>query len=237
MRSEVMRFCVLVGCALLWGGCGGGTTGTSSTGVVRLSGSVRTEGGAPVANRPMAVVSADSGAVLLDSSTDQRGRFVMLLPEQETAADILISGASNVELRRSIAEVSLASAAVVVRPATQPDGVAQSVLTAQLEARVVGAACSGSLFTPVELDARSVGAGEPCRIEVEVAAAGSDAVEIKTVCRTLGGDIALFSAGVARVGVFEVDLAPVLGSSCTSREVRISVASNPDAMVVIPVQR
>jgi hypothetical protein len=186
----------------------------------------------------MAVVSANSGELLLDSQTNSLGMFVMILPEGVAAADILIAGASDVRLQRAIGESSLAAASVVVRSQSSADGVAQSALAAQLEARVAGAVCSGSLFTSTAVDVTGVVAGQPCRIELEIAATGVvDTVEITTVCRAFDGDQKLSAESAPLRGVVETDITLLVGSSCSSREVRVSVVGNPDATVVIPVQQ
>ena len=85
-------------------GCGGGTTGTSSTGELRLLGQVeqgQAEGySTPASNKPMTVYSGSTEQELVSAATDNEGRFEMVLPGEETSVVVEIEGERSTPVNR-----------------------------------------------------------------------------------------------------------------------------------------
>jgi hypothetical protein len=93
-------------------GCGGGTTGTSSTGELKLIGEVRGPNDRSAANRSMIVYSGGelSQEELEVSATDSNGRFEMSLPGSESAVSIAVEGGARLNIRRRFSGSSIVSA-------------------------------------------------------------------------------------------------------------------------------
>lgn len=98
---------------LLLSSCGGGTTGTSSTGELRLQGRAEKIQGSPLAGAEMVVFSADSGRELLGSRTDAQGNFTMALPASETGLVLEIEGETTPQLNRHFSDSSVLTTVIV----------------------------------------------------------------------------------------------------------------------------
>jgi hypothetical protein len=95
-------------------GCGGGTTGTSSTGELKLIGEAIGANNRPAANKDMIVYSGgDLSQELGTSATDANGRFEMVLPGSESAVSVAVEGGSRLNIRRKFSGSSIVSALLV----------------------------------------------------------------------------------------------------------------------------
>lgn len=102
-------------------GCGGGTTGTSSTGELNIQGRTQKISGAPIGGATMQVFSATSGDELLMSSTDANGKFNMTLPASEQELFIEIDGQRIPELRKHFSDSSVLVTSIVKQSTATDD--------------------------------------------------------------------------------------------------------------------
>jgi hypothetical protein len=93
--------------------CGGGTTGTSPTGDLRLQGSVFTSSGAAVARTAMSVLPDDNSALAVTATTDQEGAFDMSLDGDVSRFSIEITDHASPSFTRAYQEASIVSALVI----------------------------------------------------------------------------------------------------------------------------
>lgn len=114
-RSSFLLRCALslITAAIL--GCGGGTTGTSSTGELKLIGEARGPNDRPAAYRNMIVYSGGdlSQEELAVSATDSNGRFDMSLPGSESSVSVAVEGGARLNIRRKFSGSSVVSTLLV----------------------------------------------------------------------------------------------------------------------------
>lgn len=108
--------CALIISLVIMSGCGGGTTGTSSTGELRFAGYVKQSSGERVSFTPMVVRSGTDDEELLTASTDEQGDFEMSLPPAEIAVAIEIGGKRTPPITRSLVGSSVLSTVVTQGP-------------------------------------------------------------------------------------------------------------------------
>ncbi len=72
--------------------CGGGTTGTSSTGELKMQGRAEKISGQPLSQAELVVFSTTSDKPLIASNTDLQGRFNLLLPGSEVGVTLELEG-------------------------------------------------------------------------------------------------------------------------------------------------
>jgi len=109
------RWALMISLVLMCGG-GGGPTGTSSTGELRLAGYVKQSGGERVSFTPMVVRSGTDDEELLTASTDAQGDFEMSLPPAEMAVAVEIGGKRTRPVPRSFSGSSVLSIVVTQGP-------------------------------------------------------------------------------------------------------------------------
>ena len=95
-------------------GCGGGTTGTSSTEELRVKGYAEAASGERLGDVPMVVRSGSGDQELLVSQTDQKGDFDMSLPGEEDSIVIEVGGQDSPEVRRNFSGSSVLSTVLAV---------------------------------------------------------------------------------------------------------------------------
>ena len=93
--------------------CGGGTTGTSPSGDLRLQGSVFTSSGAAVARTAMSVLPDNNSALAVNATTDQQGAFDMSLDGDVSRFSIEITDHTSPSFTRAYQEASIVSALVI----------------------------------------------------------------------------------------------------------------------------
>ena len=101
-------------------GCGGGTTGTSSTEELRVKGYAEAASGERLGDVPMVVRSGSGDQELLVSQTDQKGDFDMSLPGEEDSIVIEVGGQDSPEVRRNFSGSSVLSTVLAVDTAGAP---------------------------------------------------------------------------------------------------------------------
>ena len=101
-------------------GCGGGTTGTSSTDELRVKGYAEAASGERLGDVPMVVRSGVGDQELLASQTDQKGDFDMSLPGEEDSIVIEVGGKDSPEVRRNFSGSSVMSTVLAVDTAGAP---------------------------------------------------------------------------------------------------------------------
>ncbi len=101
-------------------GCGGGTTGTSSTEELRVKGYAEAASGERLGNVPMVVRSGSGNQELLVSQTDQKGDFDMSLPGEEDSIVIEVGGKDSPEVRRNFSGSSVLSTVLAIDTAGAP---------------------------------------------------------------------------------------------------------------------
>jgi hypothetical protein len=232
-RLGVYALLALFAAMLLLSGCGGGTTGTSSTGELKLLGVSQSASGRPLIDAPMSVFSATSDEELLSAQTDSRGDFEMSLPPEESALVVELEGRRTSPLVRAYSGSSVLS--TVLYEGAQGDVGFQS----SLEAKVDDARLCSSLQAA---DNRLVVIGEigvsPCTVAIEISAVGLDTTtvqgEVRSVC---GGISRVTDSAVASVeGVLLLDVAPSFQLGCESAELAIFTRGSRLKSIVIPIE-
>jgi hypothetical protein len=122
---------VLVISILLSASCGGGTSGTSTSGDFRLTGRVVDGSGRPQADTSMSAVAAQTGEAILFASTEGDGSFRMELPTSNAQVQIDVGGARTTAIAKTLEGPVTISTQVVVNGASAS---AQGTFEAQVDA-------------------------------------------------------------------------------------------------------
>jgi hypothetical protein len=143
--------------------CGGGTTGTSPTTGVELSGRVLDLAGQPLGNVPMTVLDQASSQELVASATDTGGEFQMALPPDIEQFKVEFSGAGSGLLTRSLSGAAQIAALLEVAPS------GEVLVSEQLEARLVKVTgCSGVDLVGNTLTISQPNIGPQCTLHLAV---------------------------------------------------------------------
>ena len=117
MRSAIRRLSpvstfILLFCLVITG-CGGGTTGTSSTEEFKFVGTAKSASGQPLSSTAMTVRSGADDAELVRSATDPLGLFEMELPASESSVVVAVGDTRSAPLARSFNGASVLSTEMV----------------------------------------------------------------------------------------------------------------------------
>lgn len=209
---------LLIAFLFLLGGCGGGTTGTSSTGELKLAGYIQDASGARITFEPMLVRSGATDTPLLGASTDAQGDFIMSLPGNESSVKIEIAGNSSSPLARNYLGSSLLST-IVTR-----DLQGEIQLSGSFELRIdPDTLCSSYALE----DNALLQKGEivtPCFVRTLVSSSDYPTSSFKAVLDArCGSEIVTVSTSVAdSEGAIDVDLAAAASEGCAPNRLVIS---------------
>ena len=213
-------------------GCGGGTTGTSSSDSVQFSGFAEGADGVRAARLSMTVTSAATSENLVDSGTDDAGDFSMELPADEEAFVVDVEGVGSTRIARQQRGVGTMTSKLVVTSAGAL--VAEDVFEAQPLATALCASLTVSGSTIVV----SGDVGEaPCKAAFGVA---SQSVPLTSFRGDLIGSCAgsietISSAGASAQGVITLDLNDAFARGCSNIKVSITSPRAPGLRSEFPV--
>jgi hypothetical protein len=213
-------------------GCGGGTTGTSSSDSVQFSGFAEGADGVRAARLSMTVTSAATSENLVDSGTDDAGDFSMELPADEEAFVVDVEGVGSTRIARQQRGVGTMTSKLVVTSAGAL--VAEDVFEAQALATALCASLTASGSTIVV----SGDVGEaPCKAAFSVA---SQSVPLTSFRGDLIGSCAgsietISSAGASAQGVITLDLNDAFARGCSNIKVSITSPRAPGLKSEFPV--
>ena len=227
IRVKYMKFVSISGNWLLWAllalmllvnGCGGGTTGTSSTGELKFAGYIQDSTGERIVFTPMLVRSGVSETPLLTAATNSEGSFDMSLPGSEAGLVVEIEEKRSAILSRSYIGSSQLSTVITKSPA------GELTFSGSFEGRIDPDALCGSfavegnsLFQQSELDS-------PCPIRVVVTSSDYPLTSFRGVLEARCGSeiVTVASSAGDSQGVMVLDLAPALGEGCSPRRLLLS---------------
>lgn len=224
---------VLIAISIIVSGCGGGTTGTSSTGELKLLGTGQSASGSPLTDAPMTVYSAQTDDELLASQTDERGSFEMSLPATEQALVIEVAGKKTTPLVRSYSGSSVLSTRL--RQEASGDIRFSTVVEARID---TASLCSSLKAKDNSLIIVKQVEGESCEISLDTSSHGASDLpisgEVRSVC---GGQEQVTDSNSAdSVGSLRltVDLSDITG--CLPKEVVIFTDSDDVPPISIPIR-
>ncbi len=234
-KREMIRRILLAMSAisLVVSGCGGGTTGTSSTGELKLLGTGQTASGSPLTDAPMTVYSAQTDDELLASETDERGSFEMSLPATEQALVVEVAGKKTTPLVRSYSGSSVLSTTLL------QESSGNIRFSTVVEARIDTA----SLCSSLKADNNSLiivkqVEGESCEISLDASSQGDSELlisgEVRSVC---GGQEQVTDSNSANSGEslrLTIDLSDT--NACLPKEVVIFTDSDDVPPILIPIR-
>lgn len=215
--------------ALILAGCGGGTTGTSSTGGFQLVGVTEDAKRAPIASTEMNVVSGSSDVVLLESQTDSSGRFSMELPSDESSLVVDIQGTRSTPLVRALTGQSIVSTKLA------EDSAGSVSFNDTFEAQVDTSRLCQALETENnQIFQNAEPLPSECFVTLSVRAHGAPLSELRA---RVGSqcDVQIAAAQADGSGSITLDLAPVLSSQCGSIEIVVSRDNSTLQSATFPV--
>jgi hypothetical protein len=231
VRGRSSVYVILVGLLVHAAGCGGGTTGTSSTGELKLAGYAQAGSGQRLSELPMTVRSGGDQGELLSSQTDAEGSFAMALPGSESSVLIEIDGKLSSPIARRFSGSSVLS--TVLTLSSDPSILAQGSFEVQIDEASL---CSALGIEGNDLYVKGV-ASEPCEARARIAstsyALSSFTASLKGRCD--GSSSVLATASADRAGVVSIDVGGAIERGCDSLRILLSSRSDPGRQVVIPI--
>ncbi len=234
-KREMIRRILLVMSAisLVVSGCGGGTTGTSSTGELKLLGTGQTASGSPLTDAPMTVYSAQTDDELLASETDERGSFEMSLPATEQTLVVEVAGKKTSPLVRSYSGSSVLSTALL------QESSGNIRFSTVVEARID----TTSLCSSLKADNNSLiivkqVEGDSCEISLDTSSQGNDDLLISGQVRSECGGQELITDSNSALSDGSIQLTIDLSDTamCLPKEVVISTDSDDVPPISIPIR-
>lgn len=219
----------LIIAALVLGGCGGGTTGTSSTGGFQLVGVTEDVKRAPIPSTSMNVLSGSSNEVLLASQTDSTGRFSMELPSDESSLIVDIQGTRSAPLVRTLPGQTIVS----TKLAQDSSGAVSFSETFEVQIDT-SRLCPALETENNQLFQNTEPIPSECPVTLLVKTNGAPMSELRGLVRSQC-DVRIAEASASNSGVITLDLAPVLSSQCGSIEIVVSRVSSSLQSAVFPV--
>ncbi len=230
-HTNIARVAVLT-LVTLGGGCGGGTTGTSSTGELRLSGYAQDSSGARLGNTAMLVRAASDDQELISSATDAQGDFGMALPGDQSSLLIEIDGKRSQPIARSFTGSSVLSTVVTSADSRElstaggfeihidPESLCGAVGTEDNELFIQGALTS------------------PCAVKIKVSSSDYATSTFSAVLRARSGDdvVVIETSRPDSQGDISVDLSRATERGCSPYDIQISSKRDPRRVVVVPVR-
>ena len=225
-------------------GCGGGTTGTSSTGELNLQGRVEQISDGPISGANMVVFSADTNVELIASRTDSEGRFNMALPGSEAAVVVELDGERLTPIQRKFSESSVLTTVIVKqsKPNNNPSIGEPSrrffdvQYTFELHIRETSLCPALStnnnvLYIEQEIET------SPCSIEIEAFSKelGNETfyAELIGICDGNTRPISLTNA--SSTGSMIVDIADARKQGCSSLRISAYSVQASDTRIVFPI--
>jgi hypothetical protein len=203
-------------------GCGGGTTGTSPTDSLKFSGFAEQADGTRAGSLTMSVRSTSTDETLVDSGTNEEGRFDMELPSEESSFTVDVSGVGSARVNRNQNGAGAMSAKLSVT--------SQGALSIAefFENQVISACPSISVRGTKLIISGEVGK-ESCPIEVITAS--SELFVQNFTARVLatcaGAATVVSSASASPTGAMTLDLNEAFSKGCVDISV---VVTTPDAV-------
>ncbi len=214
-------------------GCGGGTTGTSSTGELKILGTSQNAFGTPISETPMTIYSADSNEELLASQTDEQGIFEMSLAPEEQSVTVEISGQRTAPLVRSYSGSSVLSTTLV----QTSDG--RLTFGTGFEVQIDSSSlCPGASTTGNSLNISEEQIAGSCGISIQATSHGDTPLVISGEVRSDCGNISQVTDGTVASsdGVLQLSLAAASSEGCVPREIVLRANADNVLPITIPLR-
>lgn len=225
-KSVLIAACLLVFFAV---GCGGGTSGTSAGGELRMLGSAASASGLPLANASMAVYSGDQ--ILETAASDASGDFEMALPDKP-ALIIELGGAKTSSFTRAFDGSSILSTVVQEKQAGGVD------FGPSLEVKIDSSNLCTSL-QQIDNSLEIVGpppSQENCNVVFDTFASNFSGQVRAQVISTCSGVLQVIAAATASEnGVVVLDVAEALRNNCKNTEITLFADQNTVRPIVINI--
>jgi hypothetical protein len=213
-------------------GCGGGTSGTSSTGELKLAGSAKDSSGAPLGNTPMLVRSASDDQELLSSETDARGDFGMLLPGDQSSVLVQIDGKQSQPITRAFTGSSVVS--TILERADSGDLTTPGGFEVQIDPESLCSSVgteNNELFIQGDLT-------PSCLVKLMLSSSDYPLSTFSGVLRSRcrGGRVATATSSPDSQSVISVDLWSAAEQGCSPYEIQVGSSQDPSRVVVIPIR-
>lgn len=229
-------------------GCGGGTTGTSSTGELNLIGRVEKIAGRPFSQAHMVVFSAATQEALSASQTDSLGRFDILLPGSEKSLELEIDGARAKTIERKFIGSSVLTSVIFKQSEpdnlSNPDGDTRGRGRRVFDVRYTfelrinpDNLCSALQTTDNKIYIKRPIESAPCNVSIE---AFSNELENESFHAQLigiceGNTMPISSSRASSAGEIVVDLSEAYQRRCSSLRISAYSVRTSDTRVIFPV--
>ncbi len=230
-HAYIVRLAVLALVAL-GSGCGGGTTGTSSTGELKFSGYAQDSSGARLGDTPMLVRAASDDQELRSSATDAQGDFGMELSGDQASLLIEIDGKRSQPITRAFTGSSVLSTVVTSDKSGELStaGGFEIHIDPESLCSAVGTE-NNELFIQGDLTS-------PCAVKIQVSSSDYAISTFSAVLRARCEDavVAISTSPADGEGDITVDLSQATDRGCSPYEIQISSKRDPRRVVVVPVR-
>jgi hypothetical protein len=224
-------YVILVGLLVHTAGCGGGTTGTSSTGELKLAGYAQGSSGQRLGDRSMTVRSGVDQGELLASQTDAEGSFTMALPGSESSVLIEIDGKVSSPIARRFNGSSILS--TVLTLSSSGGFISQGSFEVQVDQASL---CQSLGIEGNELYVKGAISG-PCEVRARIAptsySLSSFSASLEGICD--GSSTLISTVPADTTGVVSIDVGGAIEGGCSSPRIVVSSTSDPSRRVVIPI--
>lgn len=232
LKGGNAAYALLFGLLAQVAGCGGGTTGTSSTNELKLAGYAQSASGERLSALPMTVRSANDQSELIVSKTDNTGSFTMELPGSESSVLVEIEGKRSSPIARRFKGSSIVS--TVLTLSSTGDILSEGSFEAQVDGDSL---CQALEIEGNQLYVKGQPSG-PCEVRAQIA---SSAYPLSTFSATFEGtcngeSLVLSTTPVDGSGRVSIDVSDGINRGCKSLRIAFASRSDPERQVVIPIE-
>lgn len=222
-----------LGLSVIVGGCGGGTTGTSSGDTFKLLGVTESSEQSPLTDTAMSVLSATNNEVLVESQTDQNGDFAMDLPSDEESVVVDVSGTRSAPLKRQLNGTGIVSTKL------RQDNQGSIAFAETFEAQVDTARlCSVLEVQGTQLFQRADfvhSAGTRCLVPLRVRSQGISASTVQSSIRA-NCEVTIQSSGAQQGDTLDVDVAGFLNTGCSRVDIVLTAMGSSLSSAVFSIE-
>lgn len=214
-------------------GCGGGTTGTSSSDSLQFSGYAEGADGLRAARLSMSITSAATSENLVDSGTNDSGDFSMEIPADEAAFVVDVEGVGTTQIARQQRGAGTMASKLAVTSAGAL--VAEDVFEVQALASVL---CASLSFNGGSIVVSGDVGNAPCKVAFGVASTSLPLSSFRgdLIASCAGSNTTVRSAAASAQGVITLDLNYAFTRGCSDIKVSITSSRAPGLRSEFPVQ-
>lgn len=213
--------------------CGGGTTGTSPTGELKLAGFAEQSDGDRAPGLSMTVRSGTTDRNLKDSGTDERGEFAMELPASENVLIVDVAGLGAATIARQQRGAGTITTKLV--KTVSGDLNTAGLFEVQIDESSL---CTALLLNGNQLVVTGEVSGPDCPVTLTVAAQSAPVssfnASVVAVCNGL--ERVLQSQAADRTGTVTVDLKDAIVRDCTGIRISVSNSQTAELASIFPVE-